>query len=196
MRIFSTAYLSFVVPLAAACSQGSPANGSPDAAAGPSNPSALVAQCQALAKTFSNNCYNEYIGDALTPDTERVCIWNAYGQICQTGKTQLLVDSMNCFGQNPHCWTFSDPNDTAQCLATVHSAGESSAVRAFLMRLCNDCGGSSCDGGVASGQAEVIPYVSDSDLAALNACRGTACTNAAVVANCGSVPEVALFACK
>jgi hypothetical protein len=159
--------------------------------------SALVAQCQALAATFAQHCHDEYTGDALTPDTERVCIWNAYGQLCATGNTQLLVDSMNCFGQNPSCWTFSDSNSAATCLAAVHAAGETAATRSFFEQLCANCGGTGCDGGDNAGQAELVPYLLDDTLSALGSCLGTQCPTADAGFSCPAVPDyAAIFDCK
>jgi len=180
-----------------ACSPGSPPGESPDGAnEGAVDADVLVAQCEALATKFVSNCHSEYTGD-LTPDTERVCMWTTYGQICRTGNTQLLFDSMSCFGDNKYCWTFSDPNTVAGCLANVHATGESAAARELLQNLCSACGGATCDGGAPSGQAELIPYVSDAELAAISTCRGNACTNSALIANCTSVPDVAgILACK
>jgi hypothetical protein len=193
-----TTFASLLVAAVPACSQSSPPSDSTDASAADSGDGgALVAQCKSLATTFVNNCQNEYSGDALTPDTERVCIWTVYAQLCGTGNTQLLVDSMSCFGENKNCWTFSDPNSAAGCLATVHATGESSAARAFFQSPCADCGGSSCDGGAAAGQAELVPYVSDDEIASLSACRGHACDNSSFAANCGSAADLGgFFACN
>src|SRR5258708_32614379 len=84
-----------------ACSQAPARNDSPDGAAvGQDDGGTLVAQCQALAMTFVQNCHDEFSGDALTPDTQRECMWTTYGQICRTGKAQLLLDSMKSFGEN------------------------------------------------------------------------------------------------
>ncbi len=179
----------------AACSQSS-SGATTDAGTGDAPASsALIAKCESLATSFANVCNDEYTGDAHTPDTQRVCIWTTYAQICRTGNTQLLVDSMNCFGTNPSCWIFSDPNSAARCLANVHASGESAAARALLQDVCTRCGGTNCSS--VTGQAELIPYVSDSEIAAISACLGSGCTNAEFVANCPSVPDVAgIFACK
>lgn len=188
--------LSFVLAASAvACSQSS-STGTTDGGAGDAPASSdLVAKCVSLATSFAQICNDEYTGDAHTPDTERVCIWNSYAQICRTGNTQLLLDSMNCFMGNPSCWIFSDPNNAATCLATVHASGESAAARALVQDECTRCGGTSCS--TVTGQAELVPYVSDSEVAAIRSCLGTACTNAEILANCASVPDVAsIYACK
>ncbi len=163
----------------------------------------LVEQCQALAMTFASNCYNEYTGDALTPDTERVCIWQAYARLCQTGRTQLLLDSMMCFGQNPHCWTFSDPNDVATCLDGVHAASPPSPALVSLgQQLCAACdagGGCATDAGawIGGGTAEVFPYFSDKQIGQVTSCLvGTSCTNAAFATACPSVSELGIFSCR
>jgi hypothetical protein len=177
---------------ALACCGGPPSGASDTEAGTVGGATGLVAQCEALATTFVNQCNNEYSGDAHTPDTGRVCIWTAYRAMCQTGNTQLLVDSMNCFGANPHCWTFSDPNDTATCLARVHATEESAAARAFLQTLCTTCGSAGCP---MVGQAEVVPYLSDAKIAQLNGCWGGNCTTAGLVSMCSAIPELALFNC-
>jgi hypothetical protein len=186
-------FLACFGTLVVACSQSSSSETGDAASTGTGDAGALVAQCESLAATFVSNCMNEYIQDVYSPDTNRMCIWTAYGHMCRTGNTQLLVDSMNCFGTNPHCWTFSDPNDTAMCLANVHATGESAAAKSFLQQVCAQCGQPGC---IPAGQAEFFPYVSDTELAAVNACRGTACTSADLLANCSSVPDVAaIFGC-
>jgi hypothetical protein len=154
-----------------------------------------VAKCESLATGFAQICNDEYTGDAHTPDTQRVCMWTKYAQICRTGNTQLLVDSMQCFGGNPSCWIFSDPNSAAACLASVHASGESAAARALLGDVCTRCGGTGCS--TVTGQAELFPYVSDSEIAAIRACLGSGCTNAELLTSCTSVPDVAgIFGCK
>jgi hypothetical protein len=182
------------IETSAACSQSS-SSATTDGGAGDGPASSdLVAKCESLATSFAQICNDEYTGDAHTPDTERVCIWTTYAQICRTGNTQLLVDSMNCFTGNPSCWIFSDPNSAAACLASVHASGESAAARALLQDVCTRCGATSCS---TTGQAELFPYVSDSEIAAIRSCLGTGCTNAELLANCTSVPDVSgIFACK
>ncbi|HEY5062745.1 MAG TPA: hypothetical protein VII52_14490 [Gemmatimonadaceae bacterium] len=180
-----------------AAAEASPSGGSPSDVDANTNdaPSLHVSECEALATTFVQSCQSLHDSSGPAPDTERMCIWTAYGHLCRTGNTQLLVDSMNCFGSNVNCWTFSDSNNAAACLASVHATGESEAVRTLLQNVCTSCGSTNC--AVVTGQAELIPYVSDDEVAALASCGGTACTNAAFVANCTSVPDVAaIFSCK
>jgi hypothetical protein len=176
-------------------SSGDASDGLTDADAGP-----LVAQCQALAMSFASTCYNEYTGDTLTPDTERVCIWQAYAHLCQTGRTQLLLDSMMCFGQNPSCWTFSDSNSARTCLNNVHAASPpSAALVAFANRYCNACdaGGGCADAGasLSGGEAEVIPYMTDAQLTEISACLADASCSSSYLPACTAVPELALFTC-
>ncbi len=156
-----------------------------------------IAECQALATSFANNCNSQLLGDARAPDTQRACIWTTYAQICKTGNAQVLLDSMKCFGDNKACMTFSDSNGAAPCLAKVHTTGESAAALTFLNKVCTECGGTKCMSQAYAGLAELFPYVSDAELAVLDACRASACTNAELIANCSSVPDVAgIFACK
>jgi len=141
----------------------------------------VVAQCEAQAQHFATLC----AGDDIRP-----CLWNAYAKLCATGKTQLLVDSMNCLDQTT-CRTFSDPNEAATCLANVHATGESQASKNFIQNECTSCGSPCPDIG---GDAEIIPYLTDSDVASLSACSSGACTIDAVVQQCASVPDMAYFA--
>jgi hypothetical protein len=124
-------------------------------------------------------------------------MWTTYAGICKTGNAQLLFDSMKCFGDNKYCWTFSDSNSAAGCLASVHATEETATERAFLTKVCDQCGGMTCSTLPFGGLSELIPYVSDSETAALDACRGTTCSNDQLLANCSSVPDVAgIFGCK
>jgi hypothetical protein len=171
------------------------ADAAPSADGGP-----LVAECQALAMTFANTCYDEYTGDTLTPDTERVCIWQAYAHLCQTGRTQLLLDSMMCFGQNPSCWTFSDSNDAATCLNNVHAASPPSpALVAFANQYCGACntGGGCADAGasLSGAGAELFPYMTDAQLSQTSSCLADASCNASLPSACTAVPELAIFSC-
>jgi len=169
---------------------GVTSSGLSSGAAGP-----LVAQCQALAMQFVTNCYDEFGADGgRTPDTARVCLWTAYARLCATGNTKLLVDSMNCFSGNPSCWTFSDCNDACTCLASVHTAEEPAATKAFLQKQCTACDGTDCD--TITGQYELIPYLSDETIAAVNACLGNVCSNADAGVHCATdVPDLTDFVC-
>jgi hypothetical protein len=192
----------------ATTSSGSSSGGAQDASDGATDADAaasmdagpLVAQCQALAMTFANNCYNEYVGDTLTPNTNRVCIWQSYAAICRTGRTQLLLDSMMCFGQNPNCWTFSDSNNAATCLNNLHAATPpSSALVAFATQYCGACNmvGGCADAGasLSGGTSEVFPYLTDAQLSQTSSCLADASCNASLPSSCTAVPELAIFAC-
>jgi hypothetical protein len=185
--------LTTLLPTLPACSS-TPSEAADAGATTPDggNTNALVAECQTLAATFVQHCHDEYSGDALAPDTQRMCIWTTYGRICETGNAQILLDSMRCFNGNPSCWTFSDSNSAASCLASVHASEDTPATRAFLAQLCDHCGGSACDGGAAQGQAELIPYVSSQELSAISSCLGTQCS----VSSCPAAPDYAgIFGC-
>ncbi len=143
---------------------------------------ALVAQCQTLANKFAGLCS----GDAPRP-----CLWNGYAQLCQSGQTQLLIDSMNCLDQTV-CRLFSDPNEGEACLDTTHASEEPVASQNFITQTCAACNQTNCAAGV--GVAEIIPYLTDADIAALASCRGNACDINTLVQNCaGAIPDVALF---
>jgi len=142
-----------------------------------------VAQCQQMASHFAKLC---------SGSNPRPCAWDAYVQLCGSGQTQLLIDSMKCLDQTT-CRTFSDPNQAAPCLASVHASGESQAAKAYLESVCTACGQTNCT--TVTGTAEIIPYLSDSDIAALGNCRGNACTLDAITKACGNtVDDVAPFA--
>jgi hypothetical protein len=156
--------------------------GSPSPSMGAS--AALVSQCESLASTISAGC-------TTTSDASRACYFTAYGKLCKTGNTQLLVDSMNCV-KGASCRSFSDANDSASCLAQVHATGESAKAKATLTQLCTACGGTDCS--TITGTAEVIPYLSDADLAAVPACTGSDCSAAGIGASCSAIADIAMFA--
>lgn len=128
---------------------------------------ALVAACQARAAVLSANC------EGASGDPIRVCLWAAYGELCETGNAQLLLDSMECL-DDTLCRSFSDPNDGRACLDAAHEAGRSAAADAAITGGCTRCGGVGCD--TVSGALELIPYLSDSEIAALADCGSTSCT--------------------
>lgn len=143
---------------------------------------ALVAQCQTQANNFATLC----AGDDIRP-----CLWGAYAQLCESGQTQLLVDSMNCLDQNT-CRTFSDANGGVACLDTTHSSEESISSRNYITTTCNTCGNGNCVD--AAGVAEIFPYLTDADIAALSSCQGNACDINAVIQSCAAtIPDIALF---
>jgi hypothetical protein len=141
----------------------------------------LVAQCQALANNFGTLC----MGDAPRP-----CMWSGYAKLCTSGRTQLLIDSMKCLDQTT-CRTFSDPNQGEACLVSLHGTPASAASNMLIENMCAACGGTNCVEQDAI--AEIVPYLTDGDVVALNACRGTACDLNAIVKSCASVPTVGLF---
>jgi hypothetical protein len=142
----------------------------------------LIAQCQTMAQNYATLC----AGDDVRP-----CLWNAYAELCVTGETQLLVDSMNCLDKNT-CRTFSDANGGVSCLDTLHASEESQASQQFIVNNCTSCGDSNCQSEV--GIAEIFPYLPDADIAALSSCVGTACDLDTLVPNCAStVPDLNLF---
>lgn len=140
-----------------------------------------VASCQQLAMTMAANCASVPI---------RQCIWNGYAQLCATGNTRLLVESMRCLGTTS-CRTFSDANDAVACLTAAHAANETPAVRASLQSMCSSCDGGSC--GSAGATAEIFPYLSDANIALVTACRGSACEPETTVMACRMSPAVAPF---
>ncbi len=172
--------LAWVLFGAAGCSPTASSTAGHDAGSGPGTDAGpLVAQCQQLALNFQTRC----AGSAPRP-----CLWQAYGRLCATGNTQLLIDSMRCLDAST-CRTFSDPNQGAACLGTVHATGETAAVRGALQALC-----AACDSGCTSNPtAEIIPYLADTDLAALPACGARACVLDGLLTACGSVPGIAPF---
>jgi len=144
----------------------------------------LIAQCQTQAQHFATLCAGS---------DPRPCLWNAYAQLCATGQTQLLIDSMSCLDQNT-CRAFSDPNNGLACLNALHSTNESAASKQFIVDSCNACTDAGC--ATSYGVAEIIPYLSDADIAALESsnCVGTACTLDSAVQACASaVSDVNLF---
>ena len=143
---------------------------------------ALVAQCQQQAQNFATLC----AGDDVRP-----CMWNAYAALCASGPTQLLIDSMNCLDQNT-CRTFSDANGGVSCLQTTHTSEESTASQNWITEVCSTCGGTNCSSSI--GTAEIFPYLTDADIAALSSCQGSACDLNTMIKNCaGTIPDVALF---
>lgn len=143
---------------------------------------AIVSTCQALANNFVTKC----AGDAPRP-----CAWTAYAQLCATGQTQLLIDSMSCL-DSTLCRLLSDPNEGEACLEAVHTNEQSTAAKSFLASFCTRCGGSNCSSVQATD--EILPYLTDLDLAALSSCAPTACTLPEFISACPSVANLQLFA--
>ncbi len=142
----------------------------------------LIQQCQSMAQNYATLC----AGDDVRP-----CLWNAYASLCVTGETQLLVDSMNCLDKNT-CRTFSDANGGVSCLDTLHASEESQASQTFIVNDCTACNQTNCQAEV--GVAEIFPYLTDADIAALSSCAGSACDLDTLIQNCAStVPDVNLF---
>ncbi len=142
----------------------------------------LVAECQSQANHFATLC----AGDDVRP-----CMWDAYAKLCVTGETQLLVDSMNCLDQTT-CRTFSDANGGVACLDKTHASEESSASQSYITSTCTACKETDCAASV--GVAEIFPYLTDTDIAALPACQKSACDLTTLVENCAAtIPDLALF---
>jgi hypothetical protein len=169
-----------LLPLLSACN----GPGDPGADSG-SGTGPLVAECQALAQNFETKCAGS---------NPRPCLWSAYGKLCATGQTQLLIDSMNCLASTT-CRTFSDPNSGQACLAQVHTNGESSAAKSFISQGCSACS----QGCAMFGTEEIFPYLSDADVASLSGCYPALCSlfggpDAGVDAGaCFTNPDLALF---
>jgi hypothetical protein len=153
--------------------------------AGTNGAGPLVAECQALAQNFETKCAG---------NNPRPCLWSAYVKLCATGQTQLLIDSMKCLASTT-CRTFSDPNSGQACLAQVHANGASTAAKAFISQACSACG-QSC---APAGAEEILPYLSDADLASLSGCDPALCalfgaSDAGVDAGgCFANPDLAPF---
>jgi hypothetical protein len=174
-------FLVVLISLTSAC-DGEPVAGD-SGASDSATPSPLVAECEARATAMAANC-----ADA------RVCMWEGYRELCARGRTQLLLDSMACFSDTT-CRTFSSPGESVACLEAVHAAGQSPAARAAITAMCRSCEGPDCDA-VASWM-ELIPYLSDADIALFEECRGNgaACSVDHVITGCSaSVPGLAAFA--
>lgn len=135
---------------------------------------ALVAECQTLAHHFATLCAGS---------DPRPCEWNAYADLCRTGQTQLLVESMKCLAQNT-CRTFSDPNAAATCLDTLHKSSQSAAAKKWISDTCTACNGTNCS--QVNGTDEILPYLGDADIAALSSCQGSACSVDGIVQACAS----------
>lgn len=140
-----------------------------------------VASCQQLAMAMAANC-------ASTPI--RQCIWRGYAQLCATGNTRLLVESMRCLDATT-CRTFSDSNGADACLTAAHASSETPAVRAALTSMCTSCDAGMCSS--AGATAEIFPYLSDANIALVTACRGAACEPETTVMACRNSPAVAPF---
>jgi hypothetical protein len=143
----------------------------------------VVALCQATAHSLAAMC---------TGSTMQQCFWNAYASLCATGYTTLLLDSMGCLDTTT-CSAFSDA-DASTCLGNVHQFDESNASKSFVQSVCNACGNPCPNIG---GAAEVIPYLTQADDAALSSCSMGACTIDDVIKDSASIPDVAYFnACE
>ncbi len=146
----------------------------------------LVAQCQAAAQNFATKCAGEAV---------RVCLWGAYGQLCATGHTQLLIDAMKCLDATT-CRTFSDANEGNACLDALHGADDTAVAKTFDQTQCTACGGGQC--ATHPGTAEIFPYLPDADLTSAGKCGGDACTPDATYKAClGAIATAAPFmACE
>lgn len=146
-------------------------------------PTTVVEACRAAAEGFGTRC----AGSAPRP-----CVWAAYAELCEDGSTQLLLDSMDCLDDTT-CRSFSDPNEGRACLDTLHTESRSVAASDAIEALCTACGGTTCD--VVSGAIEIFPFLSDADVAAIEGCRGTACTIDEIAVACSDdIPALEAFA--
>lgn len=126
---------------------------------------------------------------AVTDDTDRTCLYEAYISLCATGNTTALQSAFRCV-INPledtgdhYCWTFSDPNSATPCLsATLPS---SSALTALMVAIDAKCG---YDAGIGPND-EAIPYLTDSTATSITTCINAAgdCTAATACFSANSV---------
>ncbi len=142
----------------------------------------MPSECEVLANTFATNCSDV---------AARACAWRAYAQLCRIGNASLLLASMRCLDAT-ECRTFSDPNDGADCLMALHTANQSATARRVITAGCTRCGGTECDRVISA--AEIVPYLIDADIEAMETCGGSACSLDDVIAACSSIPAVAPFA--
>jgi hypothetical protein len=136
-----------------------------------------------MAQNFEQKC----AGDDVRP-----CLWSAYGKLCATGQTQLLIDSMKCLDSTT-CRTFSDPNEGAACLAKLHAMNETPAAKSFIQGACNQCDAGNC--GTVSGTDEVFPYLLDSDFPELGSCGSQLECSGTFPVSCESNQNVGYFSC-
>lgn len=143
-----------------------------------------VSRCRALARNFRDNC-----AESNGEGDERVCLWEGYEALCETGNTSLLIAAMECLDP-AECRAFSDPNEGGACLDAL--AGRSPALTEAYERQCAACGGGTeCVESI--GRAEILPYLPVSSAGALDACLGAdVCTLDAIVGACA--PTVDAFA--
>ncbi len=139
---------------------------------------ALVNDCITLATRFRDLC-----AESNGETSERVCLWEAYRDLCRTGNTQLLVDSMECLDIN-FCRTFSDANDGNACLNELHARAQPATVRERIVSQCTQCGG---DCSTSFGQGEIIPYLPSSEFQELASCGLEACTLDDLLSECSDV---------
>ena len=151
----------------------------PDSGAAPSD--ALIEECEAAALHRRDLCSGT-----------RVCLWEGYRRMCRTGNTQLLVDAMRCLHPT-RCRTFSDPNRARACLERVVGGGTPASARTLLADVCVACGDppERCTGGTA----EIFPYLTDLETAAVRGCLRT-CSLRSIVEECaGTVESIGGFTC-
>jgi hypothetical protein len=157
-------------------------SGSSDA--GPTD-EALIAECERLANVQRTNC--------TSVSEQRACAWEQYGVLCRSGNTRLLVDAMTCLDQTA-CRTFSDPNDAQACLDAL-ADDRTAASRQAQIDFCVACGGqeAACARSTST-STEIVPYLSDTDIAALRECGLGQCSLDAILTACVDAPGVGMFA--
>ena len=146
-----------------------------------------VARCVALARTFRDNCTQ-----ANGEGDVRVCLWEGYESLCETGNTSLLIAAMECLDET-QCRTFSDANDGNACLDAL--SGRPAALGDVLEGQCAACGGTECAASVP--RAEILPYLAPTAAAALDACLGAEeCSIEQMVSACApTIPALSPFSC-
>lgn len=148
-----------------------------------------VARCIELATRFRDNCAAPATGDA-----DRVCLWDGYIELCETGDTELLIASMECLDET-RCAAFSDAGEGDACLASVHAALRAAALGEVIEDRCTACGGSEC-AATASG-AEILPYLRATAASHLERCAASSCSLDQIVDACADdVAPLAAFECS
>ena len=189
---------SIVLTLCTACGPGpvmgadagprADAQSAVDATVPPDAPDAAtpdpIAECQLLAGRFA---------DACTADPYEACSWRAYGDLCASGNTALLVASMRCLDSST-CTRFVDA--PRQCLIDAEIRYSGPAALQVEYALCHACA-PTADCAMHEAGDELIPFFAESDLANLDT-DSPMCTQCwqtqYLPAMCPSLPLLAEFA--